>query len=64
MKPIETNLALVDLKVSPGVDSSLETLMTYVSDYEIKTHVHENLTKETKCICIDSRLENGLVCLC
>ena len=43
------------------MDPKLETLMTYMSHYEIKSPMYKKFIEKKKCIHIIGMLENGLM---
>ena len=57
------NIGRPVMVMSPVVDSSLETLMTCIGDYEINSYVYETIIEKKKCIHTNIRPKYELVCL-
>ena len=47
----------------PGVDSSLETIITCMGHYEIRPPIHGKFIKTKKCICTIGMLGNEFIYL-
>ena len=60
---MKTNPILGIHQKTPGVNSSFETSMMCMDDYELEPLIYEKLISKENCICTNSRLENLLMYL-
>ena len=52
---------LLKSESGPGVDSSLETLMTCMGHYEVRAPIYGEFIMKNKCICTNGMLGNELI---